>query len=73
MSVALLRQKENASLPFCSWRHFKNLSLDTTCQEAHTLTSLTSVAGGVMAKRDLTGDVIPMDASRPAVLTELRC
>lgn len=69
MYVALLRQKENSSLSFCSWRHFKNLSPETTCQEAYTLTSLTSAAEGVMPKRDLTGDVIPVDASRPAVLT----
>lgn len=73
MSVALLRQKENASISFCSCRHLKNLRPDTTCQEAHILTFLTSAAGGVMPKCDPTGDVIPVDASRPAVLTECRC
>lgn len=51
----------------------KNLSPDATCQKAHTLTSLTSAAGGVVPKRDPTGDVIPVDTSRPAVLTELEC
>lgn len=63
MSVAMLRQMENASLSFCSWRHFKKSRLDATCQEAHTLTSFTSVAGGVMLKNDLAGDVIPLETS----------
>ena len=44
-SVAMLKQKEDATLPFCSWRYFKSSRPKATHQEAHSLTCLTSAAG----------------------------